>query len=67
MPLGTVALGEVGLSGEIRRVGGTGRRLAEAARQGYTVALVPEDAGPPPSGMRLVEVPDLGSAIQRLF
>ena len=26
-----------GLSGEIRRVGGTGRRLAEAARQGYKV------------------------------
>ena len=38
---GMVALGEVGLSGEIRRVGGTGRRLAEAARQGYKVALVP--------------------------
>ena len=36
---GMIALGEVGLSGEIRRVGGTGRRLAEAARQGYTVAL----------------------------
>jgi DNA repair protein RadA/Sms len=62
-----VALGEVGLSGEIRRVGGTGRRLAEAARQGYRVALVPPDAGPPPSGMRLIEVPDLGAAFDRLF
>jgi DNA repair protein RadA/Sms len=67
LPAGMIALGEVGLSGEIRRVGGTGRRLAEAARQGYKVALVPEDAGPPPPGMRLVEVPDLGSAFQRLF
>jgi DNA repair protein RadA/Sms len=67
LPAGTVAIGEVGLSGEIRRVGGTGRRLAEAARQGYTVAFVPEDAGPPPPGMRLVEVPDLGTAFQRLF
>ena len=45
LPPGVVALGEVGLSGEIRRVGGTGRRLAEAARQGYKVALVPPDAG----------------------
>ena len=62
-----IALGEVGLSGEIRRVGGTGRRLAEAARQGYKVALVPEDAGAAPPGMRLVEVPDLGSAFHRLF
>jgi DNA repair protein RadA/Sms len=67
LPAGMIALGEVGLSGEIRRVGGTGRRLAEAARQGYTVAFVPEDAGPPPAGMRLVEVPDLASAFQRLF
>ncbi len=67
LPAGMIALGEVGLSGEIRRVGGTGRRLAEAARQGYRVAFVPEDAGPPPPGMRLVEVPDLGSAFQRLF
>jgi len=64
---GLVALGEVGLSGEIRRVGGLGRRLAEAARQGYTVALVPVDPGPAPEGMRLVEVPDLGSAFARLW
>ncbi len=67
LPSGTIALGEVGLSGEIRRVGGTGRRLAEAARQGYKVALVPEDAGAAPPGMRLVEVPDLGTAFARLF
>ncbi|MCW2684636.1 MAG: radA [Blastococcus sp.] len=67
LPEGVVALGEVGLSGEIRRVGGTGRRLAEAARQGYRVALVPVDSGDAPPGMRLIEVPDLGAAFQRLF
>jgi DNA repair protein RadA/Sms len=67
LPAGLVALGEVGLSGEIRRVGGTARRLAEAARQGYRVALVPPDAGTAPAGMRLVEVPDLGAAFARLF
>jgi DNA repair protein RadA/Sms len=67
LPEGLVALGEVGLSGEIRRVGGTGRRLAEAARQGYKVALVPMDAGPAPAGMRLVEVADLGDAFALLF
>ncbi|WP_051515598.1 DNA repair protein RadA [Candidatus Blastococcus massiliensis] len=67
LPSGMIALGEVGLSGEIRRVGGTGRRLAEAARQGYRVAFVPEDSGNPPPGMRLIEVPDLGSAFQRVF
>jgi DNA repair protein RadA/Sms len=29
--------------------------------------LVPPDAGSAPRGMRLVEVPDLGTAFQRLF
>jgi DNA repair protein RadA/Sms len=67
LPEGMIALGEVGLSGEIRRVSGTGRRLAEAARQGYKVALVPSDSGAAPPGMRLIEVPDLGTAFQRLF
>ncbi|MGY1802745.1 DNA repair protein RadA [Blastococcus sp. SYSU D00922] len=67
LPEGMVALGEVGLSGEIRRVGGAGRRLAEAARQGYRTALVPPDAGAAPPGMRLIEVPDLGAAFHRLF
>ncbi|MGX5656554.1 DNA repair protein RadA [Geodermatophilus nigrescens] len=67
LPEGLIALGEVGLSGEIRRVGGTGRRLAEAARQGYRLALVPPDAGPAPKGLRLMEVPDLGAALHNLF
>ncbi len=67
LPEGMVALGEVGLSGEIRRVGGTGRRLAEAARQGYRLALVPPDAGQAPRGLRLMEVPDLGAALAGLF
>jgi DNA repair protein RadA/Sms len=67
LPGWLVAIGEVGLSGEIRRVGGIGRRLAEAARQGYRIALVPEDAGVAPPGMRLIEVPDLGTAFDRLF
>jgi DNA repair protein RadA/Sms len=41
-----VAIGEVGLTGEIRRVGAVGRRLAEAARLGFRVALVPPGCGP---------------------
>ncbi len=38
---GVVALGEVGLAGDVRRVPGLERRLAEAARLGFTLALVP--------------------------
>jgi len=42
----TIAIGEVGLAGELRSVGGTDRRLAEAARLGFKRAVVPaSDAG----------------------
>ena len=66
IPPATVVLGEVGLSGEVRRVGAVGRRLAEAARLGFTTALVPPDPGPLPDGMRVTEVADLGAALQAL-
>ena len=36
-----VAIGEVGLAGELRRVPGTDRRLAEAARLGFETAIIP--------------------------
>ena len=38
---GTVAIGEVGLLGELRPVPGLERRLREAARLGFTRAIVP--------------------------
>jgi DNA repair protein RadA/Sms len=62
-----VAIGEVGLTGEIRRVGAVGRRLAEAARLGFREALVPpgcDPEGSAPKGMRVTEVSDLRSALQ---
>jgi DNA repair protein RadA/Sms len=66
IPPTTVVLGEVGLSGEVRRVGAVGRRLAEAARLGFTAALVPPDPGPVPAGLRVTEVPDLAAALRTL-
>jgi DNA repair protein RadA/Sms len=64
-----VAIGEVGLTGEVRRVGAAPRRLAEAARLGFKFALVPPGCGPgstgiTPEGMRVEEVGDLRSALQ---
>jgi DNA repair protein RadA/Sms len=38
---GTVAIGEVGLLGELRAVAGLERRLREAARLGFRQAIVP--------------------------
>jgi DNA repair protein RadA/Sms len=64
LPSGTVAIGEVGLAGEIRRITGLQRRLAEAERMGFAQALVPPDPGPVPAGIRVVEVGDVGSALE---
>lgn len=47
------AVGEVGLSGEIRAVPQLERRLAEAARLGFKKCLVPR------SGMRNVHATDI--------
>src|SRR3954454_19338516 len=49
----TIAIGEVGLAGELRRVPGRERRLAEAARLGFTEAVIPTEA--PVAGRRLVD------------
>ncbi len=38
---GTIAIGEVGLTGELRRAPRTDLRLAEAARLGFTAAILP--------------------------
>jgi DNA repair protein RadA/Sms len=66
IPPGLVVIGEVGLAGEVRRVPHVPRRLAEAARLGFTKALVPPDSGESPSGVDAVVVPDLGAALARL-
>ena len=66
LPPNIVVIGEVGLAGEIRRVSGVGRRLAEAARLGFDRALVPPDSGRLPPGIRATEVPDIKTALKSL-
>ena len=63
---GTVAIGEVGLLGELRPVGGLDRRLREAARLGFTRAVVPRARGrevPQVPGMDTVIVGTLADAV----
>ncbi|MGH9190202.1 MAG: DNA repair protein RadA [Acidimicrobiales bacterium] len=60
---GLVACGEVGLGGELRQVSQTGRRLAEAARLGFTQAIVPESAPEPPPGMEVLRAATLLEAL----
>ncbi|HKE68036.1 MAG TPA: DNA repair protein RadA [Nocardioidaceae bacterium] len=67
-----VAMGEVGLAGEVRRVPSLSQRVAEAARLGFTHALVPSDLGPHPerhrpvSGITTLDVPELHDALRVL-
>jgi DNA repair protein RadA/Sms len=62
---GTVAIAEIGLLGELRSVGGLERRLREAARLGFTRALVPPGRGAPPAipGIALVTVRTVREAL----
>lgn len=61
---GWVILGEVGLAGEVRRVTGVGRRLAEAERLGFTTALVPPGSEKFKGAMKVHEVSDVRSAVR---
>ncbi len=67
VPTGTIAIGEVGLLGELRAVGGLERRLREAARLGFTRAIVPRtsDRGSHPAGSG-IEVLAVGSLSEAL-
>lgn len=65
LPLGLVAMGEVGLGGEVRRVPQLTQRLAEAARLGFTTALVPARSDyEAPKGMKVREVSTLCDAVR---
>ncbi|MEW6226318.1 MAG: DNA repair protein RadA [Chloroflexota bacterium] len=64
---GTVAIGEVGLLGELRAVGGLDRRLREAARLGFTRAIIPRPHGretAPVPGVEAVVAVSLADAIR---
>jgi len=70
VPAGVVAIGEVGLAGEIRRVAGLARRLAEAERMGFRRAVVPAGSGALPGSdsaagraIKVEEVSDIKQAL----
>ncbi len=63
LPADMVACGEIGLCGELRQVGQTSRRLAEAARLGFHRAVVPASAPEPPPGIAVLRAATLIEAI----
>ena len=71
LPTTAVMIGEVGLAGDLRRVSGMERRLAEAARQGFNLALIPagSDRRPEmvPAGMRVLSAPTIVAALEHMI
>lgn len=61
---GTLAVGEVGLAGEVRRVPGLQRRIAEAERLGFDKAIVPRGTRVRSTRMQIVEVAEVPEALR---
>ena len=66
---GTVVIGEVGLTGEVRSVRHLEQRVRELARRGATTAVVPrsQEEVVRDLGMRIEPVGTLGEAMSRLL
>jgi len=64
-PLGddVVAVGEVGLGGELRQVSHLDRRLREAARMGFRRAIVPQGTAVQVDGLQTLQAPTLRAAV----
>ncbi len=63
LPANAVAMGEVGLGGEVRRIARSEPRLREAARLGFEQVLVPNGVASPRGPLRVVPVADVAAAI----
>jgi DNA repair protein RadA/Sms len=67
---GTIAIGEVGLTGELRQVPRMEMRLAEAARLGLSRVILPaggKAASKAPDSLDVVAVPDVRAAVENAF
>ncbi|MEH6477603.1 MAG: magnesium chelatase domain-containing protein, partial [Sneathiella sp.] len=66
VPENSIIFGEIGLSGEVRAVGQTDARLKEAAKLGFTAAIIPKGSKVNEPTLKIIEVEHL-SEIVRLF
>jgi DNA repair protein RadA/Sms len=67
LPADVAAFGEIGLGGEVRRVGRIELRLREAVRLGFRRVLLPAGIEVArPAGAELIPVADVGAAVRWL-
>lgn len=70
IPGDLVAIGEVGLTGELRTVNGLGQRLSEVRRIGFTKCLVPARSSGKliaPEGLQLIQVHNIREALAAIL
>lgn len=66
LPPDLIAIGEVGLAGEIRRINGLQQRAQEAFRLGFKKAILPAGSEVKVPGMDIVEVNRLAQALEKV-
>jgi DNA repair protein RadA/Sms len=70
LPPATVFIGEVGLGGEVRSANLMQQRLDEAAKLGFTQAVVPKLRGEnirAPQGFKLLQIQNLREGLERFY
>lgn len=70
VPNDLVAIGEVGLTGELRSVSALGQRLAEVRRMGFTKCMIPKRTQGKlvvPEGLELIRVSNIREALAALL
>ena len=70
VPYDLAAVGEVGLTGELRAVHALGQRLSEVRRLGFTKCLVPAKGSgklEAPEGLSLIRITNIREAIAVLI
>lgn len=70
VPGDLTAIGEVGLTGELRTVNALGQRLSEVRRMGFTKCMVPARGGeriPQPEGLQLIRVRNILEALSAVL
>ena len=70
VPAGLAAVGEVGLTGEVRAVNNLSQRLAELSRLGFDQVMIPHQGSAkviPPEGMTLIRVKNIRQAVDEIL
>ncbi|EKD44069.1 MAG: hypothetical protein ACD_72C00003G0001 [uncultured bacterium] len=68
LPRGLAAFGEVGLSGEVRPVNHTDKRLAEIKNLGLEIAVIPLSTKTPKiAGLKIAQIKNVQEVVEKII